>query len=317
MDEWLVERDDSLYYHQFTNKKYSGPFFELYNGKIYVEGTLRNGQIHGIYNSYEYHENGEQWIINQKTYRNGVIILEKDFYDNGDIFSIKKFDNEGYENGTWNEYHLDGSISWEYSFRNGTPVGPEKSFYENGELHFYGVWKDGKKTGNWDEYSPDGEIIYRTEYYGDSKDKGPIKNGRREGIWEKYYGSELTSKGPYKNGRREGIWEEYDSEGKLSKGPYNGFRKEGIWEEYDSEGKLTSKGPYKKNYKEGIWEVYYSDGKLKSKGLYKNDYKEGIWEEYDSEGKLSKGPYHEYGFRKEGIWEYYDKNGILIETKTH
>jgi len=267
MDEWLVERDDGLIYHQLTNKPYSGPFFEVSDGKISSEGTLKKGKIDGIYNEYWYDENEEQnYIDSEYTFRNGVPILYKTFYYNGNISSIERFNNEGLEHGTWNEYFDDGSIYSERIYRDGTPVGPVKVFYENGQLQEYGVYKDGIKTGDWDEYSSDGEIIYKKSYdeYGLLSGKGPIKNGKEEGIWEGYHKGRLFSKGLYKNGKKEGLWERY------------------------YEGKLTSKGLYKNGYKDGIWEEYDGEGKLTSKGLYdKYGYrKEGIWKYYDENGIL-------------------------------
>ena len=248
MDEWLVERDDGLYYHQLTDKIYSGPFFELYDGKISVEGTLKNGQIHGIWKEYGYDENGEQRIFTESTFRNGVEIVIKMFFDDGNLCCLEKYNNDGEYDGLQQRWYRNGQLSFEVNYRDDMGVGPYKEYHENGQLKEYGVYKDGRETGDWDEYSPDGEIIYRTEY----------------GNQTEYFKSS-KKQGPYKNGRKDGIWEEYDSKGKLkSKGLYKNDYKEGIWEEYDSEGKLTSKGSYNKYgwKKEGIWEYYDKNGIL-------------------------------------------------------
>ena len=48
------------------------------------------------------------------------------------------------------------------------------------------------------------------------KDKGLIKNGKREGVWFSYWNNgQLWSKGNYKNGKKEGKWVNYYEDGKV------------------------------------------------------------------------------------------------------
>ena len=82
------------------------------------------------------------------------------------------------------------------------------------------------------------------------KDKGSIKNGKKEGEWVYYYSNgQLDFKGNYKNGKEEGEW--------IS---------------YFSNGQLRYKGNYKNGEREGKWVYYFSDGHMNpsNTGTYKN-----------------------------------------------
>jgi len=60
------------------------------------------------------------------------------------------------------------------------------------------------------------------------KDKGLIKNGKREGVWFSYWNNgQLWSKGNYKNGEREGKWVYYNMDGTLDR-ERSGIYKNGL-----------------------------------------------------------------------------------------
>ena len=89
---------------------------------------------------------------------------------------------------------------------------------------------------------------------------GKLKNGREDGLFERYYDNRLLkSKGHYKNGEyADGFYESYNNNGKLKiKGYYKNGKKDGFW--------------LKPNKKEGgFWMQYYDTGKLISKEHWKD-----------------------------------------------
>ena len=87
------------------------------------------------------------------------------------------------------------------------------------------------------------------------KNKGLIKNGKREGVWFSYWNNgQLYSKGNYKNGKKEGAWVFYWDIGQLMrKGNYKNGKREGAWVEYEKDGTLDRErsGIYKNGLRWG------------------------------------------------------------------
>jgi hypothetical protein len=44
------------------------------------------------------------------------------------------------------------------SYINGKSHGPQSTFYDNGQLKYKGIWKDGELVGPWYYYGPDGQL---------------------------------------------------------------------------------------------------------------------------------------------------------------
>lgn len=78
--------------------------------------------------------------------------------------------------------------------------------------------------------------------------QGSIKEGKRDGIWEKYYpnGKLLWSK-TYKSGELEGAWLTYYITGQLR------------WEQHYKNGQL-----------DGVWSKYLPSGELVSEEIFKD-----------------------------------------------
>ena len=100
----------------------------------------------------------------------------------------------------------------------------------------------------------DTRFDYTVNFYGQLDSKGSYKNGKKEGEWVIYWGSNgrLASKENYKNGKREGVWTEYHSEGQLHlKGNYKNGEWHGEFSFYYQNGVASSEltGTYKNNDK--------------------------------------------------------------------
>ncbi len=113
-----------------------------------------------------------------------------------------------------------------------------------------------------------------------------------------YYGSKrgsLYEKCTYKNGRKDGIFERYSPEGRLEmRGTYQNGLESGPFEEYPWNGKVE-KCIYVNGHKNGPSEIYRKDGTLEEKRFYKDGKLNGVVEEYNERGKVIGYSFYENG----------------------
>lgn len=86
--------------------------------------------------------------------------------------------------GVWTEYYCSGKIKSIFTYVNNRPYGPQKMYYENGQLKEEGIWEkncwvwDGYKKytidGNIDNTPPDSIRVLK-EYYENENKRSPQK----------------------------------------------------------------------------------------------------------------------------------------------
>ena len=91
---------------------------------------------------------------------------------------------------------------------------------------------------------------------------GNVVNGKKDGIWKKYYkNGQIHKEITYKNGELDGRWIWYYDDGSLEEeGYYIDGKEEGVWVIVDSLGYIN-KGNYKNGKREDIWDWYYVSSK--------------------------------------------------------
>ncbi len=89
-----------------------------------------------------------------------------------------------------------------------------------------------------------------------------FKNGKPEGLWERFYDNgQLQSRENYKNGEPVGLFEYYHENGQLqSRENYKNGEPVGLKEVYHENGQLQSRGNFKEGKMDGMWEGFYSNG---------------------------------------------------------
>ncbi len=116
-----------------------------------------------------------------------------------------KIEGEPFSGIAYQEYS-DGTIFIELSVRRGIPHGKFKRYYENGQLHEKGTYKNGEFDGPHISYFENGLLWV----------KATFKNGELDGPFEEYYENGLLRiKGTIKNGAFDGPFEEYYENGQL------------------------------------------------------------------------------------------------------
>ena len=167
-------------------------------------------------------------------------------------------------------------------------------------------------------------------------------NGKREGIWKKYYNnSRIRYVGQFESGKEVGtfkyysassskfpiIVKKYHKEDALadvqffttsgileSEGLMDGKKREGKWLFYHSDGKsIMSEENYVRGKLEGSYKTFYPNGELTEITTYKNGLLNGNYKKYSIKGLLY-NDFNYVGGKLNGMAIYYSrKTGDLIK----
>jgi len=98
------------------------------------------------------------------------------------------------------------------------------------------------------------------------------KNGKKNGIYEKYYiNGKLAIRKNYKNGIENGLYESWYDNGQLTiRCNYKNGKRDSIWEEWNEDGQLIDRSNYKNGILDGISKHYTEDGQLFMEITYEN-----------------------------------------------
>ena len=78
------------------------------------------------------------------------------------------------QDGSAETYHLNGAVKTHWNFKNGQPDGPIITYYENGEINFIDVFKEGRKIRR-TKYDEEGKLVFEQNYEY-SLSESPVKN---------------------------------------------------------------------------------------------------------------------------------------------
>ena len=135
-------------------------------------------------------------------------------------------------------------------YPDGTRVkhGPEREWYDGGQLRWEREFKDGEPFGLWISWHANGEQASRATFGSDLL---------AEMVWW-YDTGQLSTEGQALNGAREGRWSSWHAN-----------------------GEKRSEGEYRANLREGVWTFWNDDGTLAERGLFRADERVGQWERGD------------------------------------
>ena len=245
------------------------------NGNIKSEGTFVDDKPEGLHREYT---------------PEGKLQTAK-FFNKGTLAAEGFLDTLNNKQGTWTEYHNDGSIKAKGFYKNNKKVGDWMYYYENGNIEQIGKYDSkGRAQGNW-------------EWYYACKTNCPSNKGI------------LKKQEYYDNNRLEGDFVEYNDSGKvITKGQFIDNEKEGKWilEYFD----YREEGNYRYGKRHGEWKHYYLDiDKLRFVGSYIDGEPDGKQIYYHKSGLKKQETKYINGI-KEGEWNYYDETGTLILSIT-
>ena len=329
MSKLVLDETDGLYYlNTNLDEPYSGPVDKIneYSFVEEVQGNLIDGKWDGPYRKFK----GDQDLV-VTNYDNGVIngsyisyfpksrgkleIQEKGFFINGVldgeyisyypkryssdpiVLKLKTVYRNGIPIGPYRSYHENGNLKEERSFKNELQDGITKKFSDKNQILSEETYKDGKLNGVSKFYfykDPNGSF-YSTGYKGKLSHEYTYKNGVKDGPFKKNYSNyQKRQEGNYSNGKLNGILKVYDGSN------YELFN-------------------YVQGIKNGIYEYYYEyRGKdyLVKKGTYKNDLLNGEFTEYKLGGSTGRRVSKKYSYNDKGElngpFVEYDRDGFLI-----
>jgi antitoxin component YwqK of YwqJK toxin-antitoxin module len=121
-------------------------------------------------------------------------------------------------------------------------------------------------------------------------------NGKKEGLWEEYWGNgEVSTRCTYKDGLIDGRYEYYYPNGTLnSVEEYIGGKKDGIVLRYNHRTRniLEIRFNNRDGLADDLYERFFVSGKIREIGYYKLDECVGLWERRNSKGKVIQREYY-------------------------
>jgi len=308
-------------------------------GKPVLQINYKNGKKNGNRTTYREKEYTEEYFVSDV--KDGYTTV---YYADGKVKSKTLFIN-GLENGLSKTYDRNGWVTQLTEYKNGFVVSREKvnytdrngdrqgrwvTFWDNGNLHQDGTYRDGRKHGYFKIYNRKGDLLTVEKY-----DNGDLLIDAREvaevDIRTDYYpdGKVKTVAG-FRNGKPEGIRREYDRSGKViaaytyENGVLTGegiiddqMQKNGEWKSYYPGGTLQSKGEYRNGKRVGPWFFYYKEGTVQQQGNYndRGNY-EGEWKWFYETGALLRVEHFIDG-REEGLMQEFDPEGNIVVSGTY
>ena len=145
--------------------------------------------------------------------------------------------------------------------------------------------------------------VFSLNHKGQKKVEGTYKDGKRDGLWTKWYRSgQKKSERNYKEGLRDGLHTEWSRSGQKK---FEGNYKEGrLHTEWYENGQKKFEGNYKEGRSDGLWTEWYENGQKKSEGNYKDGNRiDGLHTEwYESGQKMSEETVKEGESVSEKMW---------------
>ena len=241
------------------------------------------------------------------------------YYSDGTPKSTSVYNKAGKKDGVSTCYNSDGTISATEIYKNGYLLrkgiidangfyqGEWEEYYLNGKIKSKGAYKNGKKYGKWEYYFTTGKIEQKGSY---------DANGKFTGEWNWYYDNgNLLRREEFRKGIEDGDFEEYNKDGSvITKGEYFDGLKEGEW--FYELNDHQEKGKYRYGERNGYWEHRFPEGKVSFEGSYVDGAPEGKHKYYNEKGYLIKEESYSFGL-KDGKWRWFDSFGNETTTITY
>ena len=231
--------------------------------------------------------------------------------------------------GSYESFYLNGSLKTYGLYKKNLPDSVWHYYYKNGRKKAEGRFKKGIPNGQWKYYYENGDI----------KSEGRLKGSSKEGFWKFYYeNDDEKSNGNYVKNQKDGIWNYFFEDGSIKgqtiikngKGQHTEFYPSGTrrmegqniddkseceWIYYYESGEIEAIGKFDKGLRTGEWMYYHKNGEQAAAGTYKNEVRDGEWKYYHENGKLSQSGIIVNG-QKDGYWKlFYPAGEVLGEAQ--
>lgn len=160
-----IYKGDTVNYTDANGKK-QGHWIYWYTtgGQVKEEGEFKNSRKEGLWT--KYYENGNLW--SEITYKNNKSAGPyTTYFSNGQVEESGEFygSGKGKNVGDFVRYFEDGTLAQEKHFNDdGATEGPQKIYYENGQLAVEWTSTNGVETGTLTRYWENGDTKETIEY---------------------------------------------------------------------------------------------------------------------------------------------------------
>lgn len=192
--------------------------------------------------------------------------------------TVNQIDKAGKKQGLWIKYYPNGNILYEAHFRDDTPVGEFKRYYEDKTMKSLLVFNENGTEAS-------ATLFYRNGF---TASRGRYVNQMKEGLWQFF--SVLTegmliSEENYNNNTRNGLSRKFYPDSTVAEiTNYKNDLIHGEYLKYYPGGALHLKSYYTEGKLNGNFDAFFEDGKPEVTGEYKNNLKEGEWIIYKKDG---------------------------------
>jgi antitoxin component YwqK of YwqJK toxin-antitoxin module len=315
----------------YLDGRIEGEITEWYdNGKLKSKRIYKEGEPSGLHQTW--YENGVE--KERANFQKGLITgTHNQWNEKGELILEETFDNKGKAKGTLKafygkglpkeivevshgarhgktvEYHENGQVKLKANYQNDKPEGIVEGWFDDGNLAFTKMYKDGKQVGEQKEFFEKKQGLLRVCYHN--------SKGEMDGEQKMFYpDGKIQSIMTYKDGILHGKKALYNQEAEIiEEGYYDQGKLHGILRQVDQNGREVV-CTYVKNKKEGPYEVYYplhpKHGKVKAlEAVYVNGQIEGEVLEYSEAGhKIAQSQF--VNGKKEGEATLFTEKGQVL-----
>lgn len=149
------------------------------------------------------------WKATYRGKRNGTLVTAKvrDYHENGQLYQEETY-KDGELEGISKEWYENCELKLESIYKNGISDGVSKGWHENGQLKHESAYKEGKVEGVFKLWFENGQLEHESIY----------KNGKLDGVWKEWYpNGSLNGEAMFKEGKQEGVAKKWDEDGNLIK----------------------------------------------------------------------------------------------------
>jgi uncharacterized protein len=299
------------------DKKEGTAYLYFPDGKAKQTIPYSGGKKEGL--SKEYDADGN--IITLFEYSNDFLISRQ---------LINRTDSKGLRQGDWREFHPNGNVSKDMSYKDNQLQGFYREYDARGRLTLTLLYDNGRVIEAQEDDNDEIEIVNRYNETGGLIYSGPYRKGIAVGIHREYdaaggiinskiYSDEgiVVSEGIVNEaGNRTGRWKDYYPDGSVqAEGQYLNNLRTGAWKFYSTDGKAEQTGSFNSGRADGVWRWYYPDGSLLREEEYFQGRRDGSYTEYSPSGEIMITGQYADG-EKNGLWKFssgdYSEEGNYI-----
>jgi len=274
----------------FSNgENVTGIIFETWENKQVKEETVvKNGKFNGY--SKRWYEDGV--LAGEAIFNDGELTFSKRYYENGNLFQMMGFGENGKPKDTTKTFYPDESLLANLIFKH-DGYSEEVCFDPLGNKINCDLINNGINISMTNKESEPKPIIIRSNATGEPINGLLIKSYPNGAPWYHHC---------YKDGIMDGYgaaW--YENGEKMYVTNYLDGKESGVQRKYLSSGQIRSESEYKNHEPHGFQKTWYEDGILRAENNWLNGKPHGSVKLYATNGKLI----------KHGTFE----NGVLISEE--